>query len=96
MNIVRLVFFFKKANDSLYDLTNMVVNAIGSHKYDGTINGWDYDWTFENSLLFTITIMSTIGYGHIAPKTFGGKMFVLVYALLGLSCLFVCIVCSCL
>ena len=30
--------------------------------------GWDDSWTLPNSLLFTLSIMTTIGYGHISPQ----------------------------
>jgi hypothetical protein len=62
----------------------MIVNAIGNNNYDGTVDGWEYDWSFQNTLLFTITIMSTVGYGHISPSTFEGRMFTLPYAWFGI------------
>lgn len=81
--------FQDKAQSDLYELVAMVVKAVQNHKYDGTVDGWEYDWSLQNSLLFTITIMSTIGYGHIFPKTLSGKMFCMIYALIGIALLIV-------
>ena len=39
--------------------------------------------SFASSILFTITIMTTVGYGHISPGTMASKMFCIVYALVG-------------
>jgi voltage-gated potassium channel Kch len=36
-----------------------------------------------SSLYFTITTMATIGFGDITPKTDLGRVFVMIYALLG-------------
>lgn len=35
-------------------------------------------------ILFTIIIYCILGYGHTTPRTIGGKMFCIVYALLGI------------
>ncbi|XP_061843075.1 potassium channel subfamily K member 3a [Nerophis lumbriciformis] len=41
-------------------------------------------WTFAGSFYFAITVITTIGYGHAAPSTEGGKGFCMLYALLGI------------
>ena len=63
-------------------LKKFVVKYYNNYNYDMT-DSWEYDWDFPKAWLFTITIMTTVGYGHISPKTFWGKMFCIVYALIG-------------
>ncbi|XP_060947608.1 potassium channel subfamily K member 3a isoform X2 [Limanda limanda] len=41
-------------------------------------------WKFAGSFYFAITVITTIGYGHAAPSTDGGKGFCMLYALLGI------------
>ncbi|XP_018517262.1 LOW QUALITY PROTEIN: potassium channel subfamily K member 3a [Lates calcarifer] len=41
-------------------------------------------WKFAGSFYFAITVITTIGYGHAAPSTDGGKVFCMLYALLGI------------
>ncbi|XP_010882904.1 potassium channel subfamily K member 5-like [Esox lucius] len=45
-----------------------------------TYNNWD--WT--NSVVFAATIVTTIGYGNVAPKTSGGRIFCILYGLCGI------------
>lgn len=44
----------------------------------------DHNWSVGQSILFTVTVVTTIGYGHVAPLTAGGKLFCLFYAALGI------------
>ncbi|XP_065086891.1 TWiK family of potassium channels protein 7 [Ochlerotatus camptorhynchus] len=44
----------------------------------------DYEWTFSRSFFYSLTILSTIGYGNIAPRTTLGRIVTLAYALLGI------------
>ncbi|KAK3094199.1 hypothetical protein FSP39_025355 [Pinctada imbricata] len=41
-------------------------------------------WNFYNSIFFSMTVVSTIGNGRLAPVTFEGRLFVVLYALIGI------------
>ncbi|CAD5219834.1 unnamed protein product [Bursaphelenchus okinawaensis] len=41
-------------------------------------------WSFSDSILFSFTIITTIGYGNLAPRTFHGRLFCILYALIGI------------
>ncbi|XP_072026998.1 TWiK family of potassium channels protein 7-like [Amphiura filiformis] len=45
------------------------------------------EWNFYGSLFFSGVVISTIGYGNIAPKTVGGRAFCMVYAVFGIALL---------
>ena len=65
--------FEDKVNESLYTYVEKLVEASNDVGFDGSNDTWDKAWTFPNSLLFTVTIMTTVGYGHISPKSDNGK-----------------------
>ncbi|XP_062322674.1 potassium channel subfamily K member 5-like [Osmerus eperlanus] len=45
----------------------------------------DYkNWDWGNSVIFAATIITTIGYGNVAPKTDGGRVFCILYGLFGI------------
>lgn len=44
----------------------------------------DSDWSFGQSFLFTVTVVTTIGYGHVTPSTPIGKIVCIMYAILGI------------
>ena len=69
-------------------LKRFVITANSESGYD-TTNDFTRDFTFDMSVLFTITIMTTVGYGHIAPQTMEGKIFCIMYSLIGIPLLLV-------
>uniref|UniRef100_A0A663LV76 Potassium channel domain-containing protein n=1 Tax=Athene cunicularia TaxID=194338 RepID=A0A663LV76_ATHCN len=44
----------------------------------------DSNWDFSNSFFFAGTVVSTIGYGTLRPKTAGGQIFCVFFALFGI------------
>ncbi|KAJ2951238.1 hypothetical protein O0L34_g5640 [Tuta absoluta] len=42
------------------------------------------NWSFGQSLFFSSTVVTTIGYGHVTPLSKPGKVFCMMYALLGI------------
>ena len=49
-----------KVSKDLTELKKFVVGYVYNFDYDGT-DDWVYSWTFPKALLFTLTIMTTIG-----------------------------------
>ncbi|XP_048522855.1 TWiK family of potassium channels protein 7-like [Dendroctonus ponderosae] len=41
-------------------------------------------WSFLNGIVYCLTILTTIGYGHMFPKTHTGRALTIVYALIGI------------
>ncbi|XP_046387115.1 uncharacterized protein LOC124156551 [Ischnura elegans] len=41
-------------------------------------------WTFAAALMYALTVYTTIGYGHLTPRTFWGKVATMAYALAGI------------
>lgn len=76
-----------------------VLKEFQTEIYEATkLRGWDgqsdtaeAQWSFPNSLLYSITVITTIGYGHIAPKTDQGKFVTIVYALVGIPITLLCL-----
>ncbi|XP_045466129.1 TWiK family of potassium channels protein 7-like [Harmonia axyridis] len=56
--------------------------------YEGNLNHLGYPqahkWSFSSSFLYSLTLITTIGYGPVSPKTSWGKLVTILYALVGI------------
>ncbi|XP_029900912.1 potassium channel subfamily K member 5 [Myripristis murdjan] len=68
--------------DDLEEILKVVSDAAGQGV---TITGSKTfnNWNWPNAVIFAATVITTIGYGNIAPKTSAGRVFCIFYGLFG-------------
>ncbi|CAL8312629.1 unnamed protein product [Lota lota] len=60
------------------EAVNAGVSPIGDTSYNSS------HWDIGSAFFFAGTVITTIGYGNIAPSTEGGKIFCILYAIFGI------------
>ncbi|KAL1261689.1 hypothetical protein QQF64_006954 [Cirrhinus molitorella] len=69
---------------SLREFTEKVVDAIEAGVDARSTSNYTSRWDPSNAFFFCGTIITTIGFGNISPKTKGGQLFCIFYALVGI------------
>ncbi|MED6283994.1 hypothetical protein CHARACLAT_014808 [Characodon lateralis] len=83
-------FLFNHSCVDIHDLTKYVEKVLGaegagvSAKAAIANETFATNWDVASALFFSGTIITTIGYGNISPKSNGGKLFCIFYALVGI------------
>ncbi|XP_044761560.1 potassium channel subfamily K member 1-like isoform X2 [Coccinella septempunctata] len=71
-------------DQALEDLISEVVSA-SNRGVSATRNATgESNWSFGQSFFFTSTVVTTIGYGHVTPLSRAGKIFCIIYAMIGI------------
>uniref|UniRef100_A0A9J2PTH2 Potassium channel domain-containing protein n=1 Tax=Ascaris lumbricoides TaxID=6252 RepID=A0A9J2PTH2_ASCLU len=69
---------------------SVIIETIGNSPHTlsrrSTSNGEEHEeeWSFVDSILFCFTVITTIGYGNVTPQTFAGRLFCILYGLIGI------------
>ncbi len=61
-----------RVDSALLDYETVVARAVRGG-VNVTTHGSTYKWTYVQSVFFASTIVTTVGYGNIAPDTIGGR-----------------------
>ncbi len=67
-----------------------LIIALKEKGWDGKEDPSSVTWTFPGALFYSITVITTIGYGHIAPKTAVAKIVTIFYAIVGIPLTVLC------
>ncbi len=67
-------------NLTLFVFIILVIGTIFYHEME--------DWGWIDSIYFCVTTLTTVGYGDLAPKTDTGRIFTIMYLLIGIGILF--------
>ncbi|KAM9338899.1 potassium channel subfamily K member 2b isoform 1-T1 [Symphorus nematophorus] len=72
-------------SSELEDLVKQVVSAVRAGvNPSGNTSHQTSLWDISSSFFFAGTVITTIGFGNISPHTEGGRIFCIIYALLGI------------
>lgn len=81
------MFFFKTIISFLQDdeyrdllITTIIILMVGTLTYHYLEN-----WSVIDSLYFSVVTLTTIGYGDFSPKTDAGKIFTIIYIVVGIG-----------
>ncbi|GAA6218370.1 potassium channel subfamily K member 4-like [Lates japonicus] len=79
-----LLNFTCVGSDDLEMLIQEVVDAVGAGVDPSSNTTFVSQWDLASAFFFSGTIITTIGFGNISPKTEGGQLFCIFYALVGI------------
>ncbi|KAL1130005.1 hypothetical protein AAG570_012948 [Ranatra chinensis] len=91
MSVLHQENWTTKAISRIKLFENDLVLAIRKAGWDGSEEVDSLQWTFAGALFYSIIVITTIGYGHIAPKTHLGKVTTIFYAIVGIPLMLLCL-----
>ncbi|KAK9884346.1 hypothetical protein WA026_005296 [Henosepilachna vigintioctopunctata] len=83
--------FTQNASYLIQNFEGALIKAMTKEGWDGEEDENIVQWTRTGSLFYSIVVITTIGYGHLTPKTALGKVVTIFYAILGIPLMLICL-----
>ncbi|XP_050536571.1 potassium channel subfamily K member 18-like [Daktulosphaira vitifoliae] len=87
MHVLHELNWTKMVYEPLHKFETQIMSTTNIQGYDKNTE----QWSLTGALLYSVTVITTIGYGNLAPKTPQGKIVTMVYALFGVPLMLLCI-----
>lgn len=75
--------YYQGVDTALSEYEVVCSQAVGAG-VDIVTKEFSYNWDYIQSCFFALTILTTIGYGNFAAETFGGRLFCLLFGIIGI------------
>lgn len=83
LNILYRENWTKLAADEVLIFERSLAKVLASGDVRHHDRGYRHRWSFGGSFLYSLTLITTIGYGSVTPRTAWGKAATIAYALVG-------------
>ncbi|KAK4293566.1 hypothetical protein Pmani_033746 [Petrolisthes manimaculis] len=90
-DVVNVTGWFEEVKEQLEKFEGELVEAVDSDLYDQSPDDQRERWNIIGSLFYCVTVITTIGYGHVSPRTDEGKMVTILYAIIGIPLMLLCL-----
>ncbi|GAB1599330.1 potassium channel subfamily K member 18-like [Argonauta hians] len=77
--------------DNIVKFEEELIEFIKTTEWNGLDDRFELQWSYAGALLYSVTVVTTIGYGHIAPKTMWGRIVTMIYAIFGIPLTLLCL-----
>lgn len=77
-----------KAQHEILTFEKDIIHAVKIDGYSGSDNDTEeLQWSVAGAMMYSIIVITTIGYGNLAPKTTVGRIMTMLYAIAGIPLL---------
>ncbi|XP_059620712.1 potassium channel subfamily K member 4-like isoform X2 [Phlebotomus argentipes] len=83
-NIFNKSAFIELVGQQILNHQQNIVRAAKGGMAETTKTKTNNKWTFSGAFLYSLTVITTIGYGNLIPRTKWGKICTIVYAIIGM------------